>query len=150
MDYCEWVEAQRGRTPPITTWEGIAAEQVSDPNVSTHKSTVRKTWVGQNVVLTRVIVQGKSIGKAHSHESEQVSMILRGGVRVFMENGNYVATAGSIVHIPAKSVHMFESLDEETEILDVYDLRDSAKELGKQYHPNVSFDVNNETSTSSS
>ena len=94
-----------------------------------------------NVVLTRVVVQGNSVGKAHSHKSEQVSMILRGGVRVFTENGNYVAKAGSIVHIPAGAVHMFEILDEETEILDVYSLLESAHELSKRYHPDVSFNA---------
>ena len=133
MDYCKWVEGQRDQTPTVVTWESIPVEQITDPKVSTHTSTARKTWVGSNVVLTRVVVQGKSKGKSHSHQSEQVSMILRGGVRVFMNGTEQVARAGSVVHIPANVVHMFEILDEETEILDVYNLRESAEELRKQY-----------------
>src|SRR5688500_14008862 len=123
MDYCAWVEEQRGKTPTITEWESIPAEIVSDPMVSTHTGTVRKTWVGDKVVLTRVVVKPNSAGKPHSHGAEQVSMILRGGVKVTMgEHASRVARAGAIVHIPAGAVHMFEILEEETEILDVYSI----------------------------
>lgn len=133
MDYCNWVESQRGKTPTITDWEAIEAEVVSDPQVSTHVGTVRKTWVGDNVVLTRVVVKGGSRGKQHSHPSEQVSMIVRGAVKVFMNGKEEVAGTGSIVHIPANVVHMFEILGEETEILDVYEVRETAEELRKHY-----------------
>lgn len=133
MDYCAWVEEQRGKTPTITEWEGIPAETVSDPMVSTHSGTVRKTWVGDKVVLTRVIVKPNSSGKPHSHGAEQVSMILRGGVKVSMGGSERIARAGSIVHIPAGAVHMFEILEEETEILDVYAIEASAEQLRKHY-----------------
>ena len=133
MDYCDWVESQRGSTPVITDWEGIPAETVADPMVSTHTGTVRKTWVGDRVVLTRVIVKANSRGKPHAHGAEQVSMILRGGVKVTMDGTERIAGAGAIVHIPAKAVHVFEILDEETEILDVYAIDQSAEELRKTY-----------------
>jgi quercetin dioxygenase-like cupin family protein len=133
MDYCDWVEQQRGKTPLVTEWESIPAETVADPMVSTHSGTVRKTWVGDNVVLTRVIVKPNSRGKPHAHGAEQVSMILRGGVKVTMGDTERIAKAGSIVHIPAKTVHMFEILAEETEILDVYGIDESAEELRKTY-----------------
>src|SRR5688572_14987557 len=133
MDYCDWVEEQRGKTPVVTEWESIPAETVADPMVSTHSGTIRKTWVGDNVVLTRVIVRPNSRGKPHAHGAEQVSMILRGGVKVTMGDTERIANAGSIVHIPAKTVHMFEILAEETEILDVYGIDESAEELRKTY-----------------
>ncbi|HYC44018.1 MAG TPA: cupin domain-containing protein [Burkholderiales bacterium] len=133
MDYCDWVEQQRGRTPTVTDWEGIPAETVADPMVSTHTGTIRKTWVGDSVVLTRVIVKANSRGKPHSHGAEQVSMILRGSVRLSIAGKEQVARAGAIVHIPADAVHVFEILEEETEILDVYALRESAEELRKRY-----------------
>ena len=133
MDYCDWVEGQRGSTPVITDWESIPAETVADPMVSTHAGTVRKTWVGDKVVLTRVIVKPNSRGKPHAHGAEQVSMILRGGVKVTLGGTERIAKAGSIVHIPAGAVHMFEILEEETEILDVYGIGHSAEELRKTY-----------------
>ena len=133
MDYCDWVESQRGSTPVITEWESIPAETVADPMVSTHTGTVRKTWVGDHVVLTRVIVKPNSRGKPHAHGAEQVSMILRGGVKVTMDGTERIAKAGAIVHIPAKTVHLFEILGEETEILDVYGIEQSAEELRKTY-----------------
>ena len=101
--------------------------------MSTHSGTVRKTWVGDNVVLTRVVVKANSTGKPHSHGAEQVSMILRGGVKVTMDGAQRIARAGSIVHIPADAVHMFEILEEETEILDVYSIEAGAEQLRKHY-----------------
>jgi quercetin dioxygenase-like cupin family protein len=133
MDYCDWVEEQRGKTPLVTEWESIPAETVADPMVSTHTGTIRKTWVGDHVVLTQVIVKANSRGKPHAHDAEQVSMIVRGGVKVTMGDTERIAKAGSIVHIPAKTVHMFEILAEETEILDVYGIEESAEELRKTY-----------------
>ena len=60
-------------------------------------------------------------------------MILRGGVKVTMGGTERIAKAGAIVHIPANTVHMFEILEEETEILDVYGIEASAEELRKTY-----------------
>ena len=133
MDYYDQIESARGKSPTITDWEHIPAETVEDPKMSTHSGTVRKTWVGTNVVLTRVVVKGSSKGKPHFHPSEQVSMIMRGGARVFMNGTEQIAGPGAIVHIPAGTVHMFEILDEETEILDVYHVKDNAEELRKGY-----------------
>lgn len=133
MDYYDWVQGQRGKTSTVIDWDSVPAETIADPNLSTHEGTVRKTWVGDNVVLTRVVVRPNSRGKPHSHASEQVSMILRGGAKVIIGNTETIAKAGSIVHIPGNAVHMFEILGEETEILDVYSVRDNAEELRKQY-----------------
>jgi quercetin dioxygenase-like cupin family protein len=133
MDYCDWVASQLGKAPTAIDWKDVPFESISDPTVSTHTGTVRQTWVGDKVVLTRAIVKANSCGKPHYHPSEQVSMILRGGVRVHMNGTERIAMAGSIVHIPGNAVHMFEILGEETELLDVYTVIDSADELRKRY-----------------
>jgi quercetin dioxygenase-like cupin family protein len=133
MDYYEWVEGQRGKTPAVVDWSTVPAETVADPNMSTHTGTVRRTWVGGDVVLTRVVVPANSRGKPHFHASEQVSMILRGGVRVTLNGAVQTAMAGTIVRIPGNAVHMFETLADETEILDVYTITRSAEELRKHY-----------------
>ena len=133
IDYYAWVATQLGKAPSVIDWKDIPAEVVSDPNLTTHAGTVRQTWVGDKVLLTRVVVNANSKGKSHFHPAEQVSMILRGGVRVLMNGREQTAMAGSIVHIPGNAVHMFEILGEETEILDVYTITDSVEELRKQY-----------------
>lgn len=133
MDYCEWVEGQRGATPPIIRWEEMSPETINDAQVSTHTGTVRRTWVGDNIVLTRVIVRANSMGQVHTHDAEQVSMILRGSVRVTLDEKEFVAETGSIVHIPGGVPHKFEILEEETEILDAYHIASSAEELRKEY-----------------
>jgi len=135
MDYYDWVAGQLGKAPTVADWKTIPSEAVSDPNLTTHAGTMRQTWVGDKVVLTRVVVKPNSRGKPHSHPAEQVSMILRGGVRVSMNGSEQVAMAGAIVHIPGNAVHMFEILGEETEILDVYTVNSSVDELKKRYPP---------------
>ena len=82
MDYCDWIASQLGKAPTTIDWKDVPNEVVDDPNVSTHTGTTRQTWVGEKVVLTRAVVRANSKGKPHFHTSEQVSMILRGGVRV--------------------------------------------------------------------
>jgi quercetin dioxygenase-like cupin family protein len=133
MDYCDQIESQRASTPSIIKWSDIPVEKVSDPRVSTHSSSTRQTWIGKNTVLTKAVVGPKSSGRMHSHESEQVSMILRGSVRVHMQDKVFIAEAGSIVHIPSNAVHMFEMLDEEVEIFDIYPINKSAEEMRKHY-----------------
>ncbi len=133
MDYYDWVASQLGKAPTVIDWKDIPNEAVSDPNLTTHAGTMRQTWVGDKVVLTRVVVKPNSRGKPHFHPAEQVSMILRGGVRVSLDGAERIARAGSIVHIPGNAVHMFEILDEETEILDVYTVNSSVDELKKRY-----------------
>jgi quercetin dioxygenase-like cupin family protein len=133
MDYYDWVASQLGKAPAVTDWKQIPSEAMSDPTLTTHAGTVRQTWVGDKVVLTRVVVRPNSHGKPHLHPAEQVSMILRGGVRVTLGDKEQIAMAGAIVHIPGNAVHMFEILGEETEILDVYTVIKSVDELRKQY-----------------
>ena len=133
MDYYDWVAGQLGKAPTVTDWKEIPNEAVSDPNLTTHAGTMRQTWVGDKVVLTRVVVKPNSRGKPHYHPAEQVSMIVRGGVRVYMNGAERTALAGSIVHIPGNTVHMFEILGEETEILDVYTVITGVDDLKKRY-----------------
>ena len=133
MDYYDWVAGQLGKAPTVTDWKEIPNEAVSDPNLTTHAGTMRQTWVGDKVVLTRVVVKPNSRGKPHYHPAEQVSMIVRGGVRVYMNGAERTALAGSIVHIPGNTVHMFEILGDETEILDVYTVISGVDDLKKRY-----------------
>jgi quercetin dioxygenase-like cupin family protein len=135
MEYYDWIAGQLGKAPTVTDWTEIPNEAVSDPNLTTHAGTMRQTWVGDKVVLTRVVVKPNSRGKPHFHPAEQVSMILRGGVKVSMNGAEQIAMAGAIVHIPGNAVHMFEILDQETEILDVYTVDSSVDELKKRYPP---------------
>ncbi len=133
MDYYDWVTSQLGKAPTVVDWKDIPNEEVSDPNLTTHSGTMRQSWVGDKVMLTRVVVKPNSRGKPHFHPAEQVSMIVRGGVRVTLDGAERIAKAGSIVHIPGNAVHMFEILDEETEILDVYTVLSGADDLKKRY-----------------
>ena len=51
MDYYDWVAGQLGKAPSVIDWKDIPAEDVSDPNLTTHSGTVRQTWVGDKVMM---------------------------------------------------------------------------------------------------
>jgi unsaturated pyranuronate lyase len=133
MDYYAWVDGQRGTAPPVTEWDKLPPERVSDPNVSSHTGSVRRSFVGNNVVLARIVLRAGSAGQPHRHASEQVALVLRGGVRLTIDGEVHVARAGSVFYIPPGKLHLIEVLDEETEVLDIYSFRDSAEELRKSY-----------------
>lgn len=133
MDYCDWVETQRRKAPPVVDWEGLAPEPVADLNVSSHVGTVRRSWVGDRIVLARIVLRANSVGKPHRHAAEQVALVLRGALRLTMGGRQEIARAGAIVHIPSDEMHLVETLDEETEVLDVYALQHTAEELRKRY-----------------
>lgn len=84
MDYYDWVADQLGKAPTVIDWSKIPAKAVSDPNLTTHAGTVRQTWVGDKVALTRVVVKPNSRGKPHFHPAEQVSMILGSDIGVIV------------------------------------------------------------------
>jgi hypothetical protein len=44
MDYYDWVADQLGKAPSVIDWKDIPAEDVSDPNLTTHSGTTRQTW----------------------------------------------------------------------------------------------------------
>ena len=68
MDYCEWVEDQRDKTPTIVSWESIPAEQVTDPKLTTHKATARKTWVHMFEILDEETGQLSVPFRDHANE----------------------------------------------------------------------------------
>ena len=133
MDYYAWVDSQRGLAPPVTEWDKLPPEPVTDPTVSSHAGTIRRSFVGNNVVLARVVLQPGSKGQPHRHDSEQVALVMRGAVRLTIDGESSIARAGSVFYIPPGKMHLIEVLDAETEVLDIYSFRDSAAELRKSY-----------------
>lgn len=133
MDYYEWVESQRGASEPVTTWDALPDEPISDASVSSHQGTTRKTWVGDGLVLARIVLQGGSRGKPHRHPAEQVALVTRGALRLTMNGKTHIAGVGSIVHIPGNVMHLVEILDEETELVDIFVFHDSVNNMKKSY-----------------
>jgi len=75
--------------------------------------------VGQNIMLARVLLKKGCIVPEHSHHNEQVTYILEGALKFWIDGKEIVVHAGEVLTIPAHMPHKAEAL-EYTVDLDIF------------------------------
>jgi len=75
--------------------------------------------VGQNIMLARVLLKKGCIVPEHSHHNEQVTYILDGALKFWIDGKEIVVRAGEVLVIPPHMPHKAEAL-ENTVDLDVF------------------------------
>jgi quercetin dioxygenase-like cupin family protein len=70
-------------------------------------------------MLARLILRTGCVVPLHSHENEQITYILEGALKFFVEGKEVIVSAGEILVIPAHVPHSAEAL-EDTVDLDVF------------------------------
>ncbi len=78
----------------------------------------RQFLVGQNIMLARVLLKKGCIVPEHSHHNEQVTYILDGALKFWIDGKEIVVHAGEVLTIPPHMPHKAEAL-EDTIDLDV-------------------------------
>jgi unsaturated pyranuronate lyase len=79
----------------------------------------RQFVVGQDIMLARVLLKKGSVVPRHSHVNEQVTYILEGALKFFIDNKEIVVKAGEVLCIPPHMPHEALAL-EDTVDLDVF------------------------------
>jgi quercetin dioxygenase-like cupin family protein len=79
----------------------------------------RQFVVGQDIMLARVLLKKGCIVPEHSHHNEQVTYILDGVLKFWIDGKEIVVHAGEVLCIPAHMRHKAEAL-EDTVDLDVF------------------------------
>lgn len=79
----------------------------------------RQLVVGQNIMLARVLLKKGCIVPLHSHVNEQLSYILEGALKFWIDNKEIVVRAGEVLTIPPNMPHKAEAL-EDTVDLDIF------------------------------
>jgi unsaturated pyranuronate lyase len=79
----------------------------------------RQLIVGHNVMLTRVLLKKGCIVPLHSHVNEQLSYILEGALKFWIDGREIVVHAGEVLTIPPNMPHKAEAL-EDTVDLDIF------------------------------
>jgi quercetin dioxygenase-like cupin family protein len=79
----------------------------------------RQFVVGQEIMLARVLLKKGCIVPEHSHHNEQLTYILDGGLKFWIDGREIVVHAGEVLCIPAHMPHKAEAL-EDTVDLDVF------------------------------
>jgi len=83
----------------VCTWNTIESETISD-------AITRKMFWGQNIMVTRWELKPFTVLPEHSHEAEQVSMVLSGSVALTFSDGEEISLrAGDMLVIPPNVPH---------------------------------------------
>jgi len=75
--------------------------------------------VGQDVMLARVLLKKGCIVPEHSHHNEQISYVLEGALKFWIDGKVLVVSAGEVLAIPPHMPHKAEAL-EYTVDLDIF------------------------------
>ena len=79
----------------------------------------RQMITGENLMLARVLLKKGCVVPEHSHINEQVTYILEGALKFWIDGREIVVRAGEVLTIPPNMPHRAEAL-EETVDLDVF------------------------------
>jgi len=95
-----------------TKWDDIEVEQLSS-------LIGRQFIVGTNVMIARVLLKKGAVVPMHHHHNEQVSYILEGALKFFIDGKEIVVRSGEVLCIPPNVPHEAHAL-EDTVDLDVF------------------------------
>ena len=70
----------------------------------------RQLVVGQDIMVARVLMKKGCIIPLHSHHNEQVTYILEGALRFWIDGKEIVVNAGEVLTIPRNMPHKAEAL----------------------------------------
>ncbi len=79
----------------------------------------RQIVVGKDVMVSRVLLKKGCIVPLHSHVNEQITYILEGALKFWIDEREIVVHAGEVLCIPSGMPHKAEAL-EDTVDLDIF------------------------------
>jgi quercetin dioxygenase-like cupin family protein len=79
----------------------------------------RQFVVGKEIMLARVLLKKGCIVPLHSHHNEQLTYIVEGALKFYIDGKEIVVNAGEVLCIPSNMPHKAEAL-EDTVDLDVF------------------------------
>jgi len=88
-------------------WDDMPKEKVSE-------TLDRRLITGDRMMISHVYLKKGSIVPRHSHENEQITYILEGGLRFWIgedESQTLDVSAGEVLHIPPHVPHKAEALE---------------------------------------
>ena len=93
-------------------WEDMPKEKVSE-------TLDRRLITGDSMMIAHVYLKKGSIVPRHSHENEQITYILEGGLRFWIgpdESEVIDVLAGEVLHIPSLVQHKAEALEDTLDV----------------------------------
>ena len=100
------------RSVTFYRWDEMPKEELTE-------TFARRLITGDRVMLAHVYIKKGSIVPRHSHENEQITYILEGGLRFWIgEDESQVidVMAGEVLHIPSMVQHKAEALEDTLDV----------------------------------
>ena len=99
-------------TVRVHRWDEIALEKITE-------MISQKIVAGEREMLAQIYLKRGALVPMHAHESEQMTYILQGALRVVVDGEEITVREGEVLHIPSRVPHQAEALEDTFE-LDVF------------------------------
>lgn len=99
-------------TVRVHRWDEIALEKITE-------MISQKIVAGEREMLAQIYLKRGALVPMHSHESEQMTYILQGALKVIVGSEVVTVREGEVLHVPSWIAHQAEALEDTFE-LDVF------------------------------
>ena len=96
----------------VHRWDEIALEKITE-------MISQKIVAGEREMLAQIYLKRGALVPMHTHESEQMTYILQGRLKVLVGGEEVTVREGEVLHIPSWTPHQAEALEDTFE-LDVF------------------------------
>jgi quercetin dioxygenase-like cupin family protein len=86
------------------------------PREQLSPSIARKLITGDQMMIAHVYLTKGAIVPEHSHHNEQLTYILEGKLRFYLDDEVIDVGAGEVLHIPAHVAHKAEALEDTLDV----------------------------------
>ena len=94
-------------------WSSIPVERIAE-------GIERQMVVGENLMICRFRFAPFLVTPEHDHPHEQMSIVVSGRVRFFVEGTERIASPGDVLHFPSNCWHGATMMDEEVVLIDIF------------------------------
>ena len=99
-------------TVRLHRWDEISLEKITE-------MVSQKLIAGEREMLAQIYLKRGALVPIHSHESEQMTYVLQGSLRVVVGGEEIIVREGEVLHIPSGVKHQAEALEDTFE-LDIF------------------------------
>jgi quercetin dioxygenase-like cupin family protein len=80
----------------------------------------RQMFVGEKLMICRFRFAPFLVTPEHAHPHEQMSLVVSGRIRFFIEGEERIASPGDVLHFPSNCVHGATMMEEEVVLIDIF------------------------------
>jgi unsaturated pyranuronate lyase len=112
-------EPQTTATAPLlgraqhVNWSSVPVERIAE-------GIERQMIVGDNLMICRFRFAPFLVTPEHDHPHEQMSIVVSGQVRFFVEGIERIASPGDVLHFPPNCWHGATMMEEEVVLIDIF------------------------------